>query len=297
MGTKGEGPGEFQSVSGLVILEGGLVALLDPSLGRVTKWGLDGTLIETVSLNGRPFYGEGLGRNLIWSVSTPGMMSYSGDPTTYLRMREDGQLDTVIVAHMLDEERRETRDTEDSVGYVTCPVCPFLPVSESILIVKSLSRYEFWFVDIEKGELLDVIRRDVPPVRYTPESFMRDRRKTVEGTLSRLPGSFRELLGDRALDILSVLPDTLPFMPAVAGRFPVGIDGENRVWVLRSSPGPLGTNLDLFSPDGQYLGLLKVDGPTLRSIQIAESWLVGLVDGGFGQDGLVVFRIEDREMH
>lgn len=293
MGTRGEGPGEFQSVSGLLILEGGSIALLDPSLGRITKWRLDGTLSEIVSLTGRPHSAEGFGSTLMWSVIPPIMLSYTGDPTTYLRMRGDGQIDTVVVAHMLDEERRETKNAEDAVGYVTCPVCTFLPISESLVLVRSLSQYEFWFVDIEKGELLNAIRRDVPPVKFTEESFLRDRAKTVEGTLSRLPAPMRELLGDIGRDYLSVLPDTLPFMPLVVGRFPVGIDERNRVWVLRSSPGPVGSALDVFDTDGLYLNTVAVDGPTLRSIQVAGEWLVGMVDGGLGQDGLLRFHIED----
>lgn len=285
LGGRGQGPGELVLPRAVALLDDGAVAALDLGAGRITLWGPDGSVIGTTGVP--PFRVHTLDSDgvrlaaLVAEGSDIASPDSAGVPLLVLRFQGLEPLEPV----------RLDGGVRPGGGHGGSSLSPFAMLDESRFV---LVRYRGGY-DITLGSLagLDPIRiqRDVTPPPSSPEAFRRVRSRANEQFRSfaralGAPGSSRELFPE-------TLPDSLPPMGALAEVRPFGGDSRGRIWIARGLPGPEGSQLDVFGPEGEFLGEVRLPGPTLSGIRVRGNHAVGIHFGFFDEPSLYLFRITD----
>ena len=287
VGGPGEGPGEFNSPTGLIVdRDGGYVV---PNINGLEIFGPEGEYLRSVTLDlfkGLPMRTDGLsaGRvvtRTVMRMNRPEEREESGIvPESEGRPIEVFPLDgsdpeVLYAAWELPEERDEgTLETTSSGGpsvYQMAPPRAFVPglhcdvLSDGRVAVVDSIGYRVKLVGID-GTLTDVIERPIVPKVVTDE--IRDaEQEEQEASMNSGSSGFRVRYG--SVDDMTFAAE----IPVIDG---IAVDWDDRIWVARHDERGVGPELiDIVTPDGGYVGTLPADG--LR------------IPAAFGPDGLLAY--------
>ncbi len=294
VGGPGEGPGEFNSPTGLIVdRDGGYVV---PSMNGLEIFGPEGEYLRSVALD--PFKGLLMGTDglsagrvvtrTVMRMNRPEEREESGIvPESEGRPIEVFPLDgsdpeVLYAAWELPEERDEgTLETTSSGGpsvFQMAPPRAFVPglhcdvLSDGRVAVVDSIGYRVKLVGID-GTLTDVIERPIVPMVVTDEirDTERERRRAEqeeqEASLNSGSSGFSVRYG--SVDDMT-FADEIPVIDGIA------VDWDDRIWVARHDERGVGPELiDIVTPDGGYVGTLPADG--LR------------IPAAFGPDGLLAY--------
>jgi hypothetical protein len=266
LGGRGGGPGELANPTGLAWDPDGRLWVLDPGNARFTAYDTAG-LYQASAPRGTP------GVVLPW----PGLMDDEGrmldvglarDPdvgvrTTLVRYRPGFVgLDTLPLPEYEADRFEGTRESDRGVSYFMADI-PYAPTLT-------------WALD-PRGYLWHGI---TVPYRIVQSTFDGDTVRVIERVYTPEPVTPADRAG--AMAMLQPLADMgLALDPArVPDRKPAYeaffTDDEGRLWVAlpRTLPGddapPTITAMDVFDPDGQYLGRLDLDPPLLPGTAVVR---------------------------
>lgn len=269
IGKRGQGPGELQGISSLVVDKNGHILISDRSAGKVVALDADGGLIKETKV-----------RYVVQEVIPLENGNYIGRRTA-----KDPSESRQWFVCLFDADFEEIKklDSFDMSAYVPGKPTPGTTISfywrvvnGKIYIGNEQRGYELWVYDLE-GNLIRKIRKDYKPVPY-PEEFKRQ----TETLAARQPA-------------LKLIPrqDTPPFN----SFFP---DNEGRLYVMTYEQG---TNKDefihdVFSKDGVLiarvpLGKYGILGRSLNHLRATASngnfYRVAFKENGYPE--LIVYRM------
>lgn len=269
MGGKGGGPGEFQFPGSLVVTPEGEVNVFDFGKQALVKFAPDGSVAPQFSLQPYGF--------------PSGQLEITGDTLIMVLPSGGGENDKFRVQNLRILSPRDSqtiaRDSVPTPGMVmfSCVGLNIPPPFASDLAwgvgsgIVAVSRRVPYIIDyFRDGDLVTSIRREIPRVTATTEHV---RKLYPEGMTVRFGGGGKCTVDPE--DIIEKLGPggDVPFIRAIT----FGPDGTT--WVERYTFKMDERMLDLFAPDGRYLGTLK--GHSLPM--------------GFIGEDIVLFPIEDVE--
>jgi hypothetical protein len=279
LGREGSGPGEFRNPVGLALHPDGSVWIVDPGNGRYTVFEEDGTFRTThtrpMGYFAWPFPGGFDAEGRLWDLAAPDVLvglSMEGQPA-----------DTARIPQYESERVRVTRD--DGAGLMTM-VAPFRPMLRWQIDARghlwSAVSDRFRFVQERLGgDTVRIVTRTHTPVRVTPAEA-----DSVREGMQSVIASFGESVrveGDLGA------PDHKPAFQAFL------VDPEGHLWVEPSrAPGEPRT-LEVFRPDGAYLGRVPID-PGLQLVGVRPFFrgdaLYAVVNDELDVPQVVRYRIE-----
>lgn len=249
-GREGDGPGEFRNPTSLAILEDGTVVVHEYQKRALQRFTLDGVLVDQRILT-VPFSGAGI-------VGTPtGLLLLSQNAP-----RGDGEL-VRRVLHLSEADTVQLGPTVTStVSFVTYESCRVRmtqpPLFESDLVWASnglgtiVVSGPTYSVEVFEGtNLVAIVRRDLEPEAATEAVLARvlgdGQPWEIGGTECVIPPD--EIIEQRGYDPTVPLVESLAIAPS----------GE--LWVKRRTIGSEERAIDIFAPDGEYIGTAPSDSP------------------------------------
>ena len=221
LGKKGQGPGEIQGISGLVVNKRGHLLIADRSTGKLLEFDADGILVK-----------EAKAHHVMQEVVPLENGNYLARRTA--KDSSEGRYWFLCLFNS-DYEEIKKLDSFDMSAYVPGKPTPGTIISfywrvanDRIYIGNEQRGYELWVYDLA-GNLLRKIRKEYKPAPY-PEEF----KKQTEELAARQP------------DLnLTVRQDTPPFN----SFFP---DDEGRLYVMTYEKGQSQDEIihDVFNKDG-----------------------------------------------
>lgn len=263
MGSEGEGPGEMQIPADIAVASDGTVRAFDFGKGALVGFGPDGSPLPRVPFGyppdgGRSRHLAAAGKGLL--VATP-----FRDTTGVFELLafEPGGTDTVVVASVVQAPR--TFVTYECVGLrqprIFEPTLVWATWDDRVAVARS-TRYA---VDVTApdGSPIRWVRRPIEPVPATEEAALADLGEGMEIQVAGRPCeiSAREMVDGRGF------ADVVPVISNVV----LGPTGE--LWVERRRVGGRGSSatrtgsppagpIDVFNPDGAYVGTLPEGTPS-----------------------------------
>ncbi len=294
VGGPGEGPGEFNSPTGLIVdRDGGYVV---PNINGLEIFGPEGEYLRSVTLDlfkGLPMRPDGLsaGRvvtRMVMRMNRPEEREESeivteaeGRPIEVFPI--DGSDPEVLYTawELPDEQDGITLEGTSSGGPTVFQMAPpraFVPGLHSdvlsdgrVAVVDSIG-YRVKLVGID-GTLTDVIERPIVPrvvtgeIRDTERERRRAEQEEQEASMNSGSSGFSVRYG--SVDDMTFAAE----IPVIDG---IAVDWDDRIWVARHDERGVGPELiDIVTPDGGYVGTLPADG--LR------------IPAAFGPDGLLAY--------
>ncbi len=273
-GIEGSGPGETRLPIALLLAPDGSFTVLDMRLNRVTRFGPDGSLLDT-----RP----------IPAIGSSTLRSAVGDPTgiaLYYVHLDFRTFSTVISKPTTDgNELEDVMRVEEWPLKVDGSPAMFYPLAAGpggvLAIGDGDLAYEIRIFD-SKGRPLRTIEREIARRHKTDEEIEREEERLEQGADRIAREGGREAMMTR--------PETDPlkhYFYADALRF----DDTERLWILTGRGDENRSVFDLFAPDGSFLGEVEVDRVISR-YDIRGPWLVA---SGFTAEGVpvaVLYRID-----
>lgn len=300
LGRRGAGPGELRGGNGVAFPGDGTVAILDPPNLRVTAWDLDGRHLYDVPAPG--LHAEGLagaGGRLYLKTRVSGVVEAGPGFDVQVVHWRPGEADRgtqqaevpgpaapdtlLLLASAVDWGDHPRTDT------FSCGPCGMAALPEGgVIVAHALYRggYRLSEVDLAGRVTRSFGRDGLELPTHSPESWDR-RERMLDNYTTVTAASFGLPLPDPPPYERTVLPR----ISALASPHPVGIDGKNRVWVLRGSERVDRSTLDLFDAGRRFVGSVVLPGTGLTSIRVRGHWLVGRTEGPLGEAGVRLYRI------
>ena len=313
VGRKGGGPGEYEYLNGLGVLPDGRILTWDARLVRINVYDTTGTPITSWRATTRLLMDNGLSVDTAGNVYLYDLLD-AFDPTTpdaprrsgYIRFAADDpdQRDTLVLPDIGPEPAALTATGMRGASRVsTLSTVPFAPAPFRLIGPAG------HFITARGERYAVTVHRPEGPLRIE-----RDVAATPVGAEERADSEERAVAMMREVDPSwkwtgPAIPEVKPFIRSLE----VGADG--RVWVGRSMPGeripddeiaePTTTGprtvpprrwrepvaYDVFSPDGQYLGLVPVPARAKLLYQSGDiAW--GVVRDSLDVPYVTRFRIE-----
>ena len=270
-GRAGEGPGEFRNISGIGRDGAGGVAVLDGSLGRVSRFDAEGEYRESFRLEraymihgyNAPVRFDAEGRfhdrvQLSTRIDEP-------ERIAWVRYSPSGTPDTIQVAEF--EPARYVVHNEHGMPAMSMPL-PFAPRAATAMAPDGSSYVtrgaEYRIIRLSpEGDTVRVIRREIEPAAVSAG----ERDEAVERMAERI----RRATGTEPRN-LPALPDRHPALLALV------VDEAGHLWAARPSGNAFG-EWDVFDEDGVLLG--SAETGDLAVLHIAEAAVVGVVRDEF----------------
>ena len=305
IGRRGQGPGEYRSMSGMATMPDGRLLLWDTGNWRINVYSPDGDVLtqwltpsgssgNAVSTYARAILVDTAGR-----IITRRMIFTAGDirnrPTVWLRYRSDGTLiDTLRAPVAAGQLPKLSANSERAVFTREVPFAPKRIVAVSplgYLIAGLPDRYAFEIH--QPGRPVVSVRRDVKPepvsrseraeARREVEERMRKTDPTWSWNGPDIPG-VKPLYADIQVGLdgriwIAVVPETSPRVGSASGGGGVGPSSR------RAPPAEPGREAarpalyDVFEPDGQYLGQVRVPAKVSTVLRRGDQvWAVAFDD-------------------
>lgn len=282
-GRKGEGPGEFQNISGLGPAPGGGVAALDGALGRVTVFDSTGVVERTFRL-ARPY--EVLEYDALVRFDTLGRFydrtglehELGIDSLALVRYGAKGRVeDTTLVAAY-----RPATVTVQKNGrpYMSMPV-PFSPHvfatvgPDGRIWVTRGQPYELAGLT-RAGDTVLVVARSVAPMAVTAAER--------DSAVARLRAQYRYAAGHDPRE----LPSIPAYKPPIDGLI---ADEAGDLWVARPrAPDAATSDWDVFEPGGRFLGTIRL--PSMRVLYIGRRHIAGVLQDSLGVEQVEVLPLD-----
>ena len=301
----GQGPGEFRMAIGVGVLHDNRIVVRDVGHDALLLFGPDGTFLEQhVAIREPP-----------QPVRSPGIITSSHSVPILLGVFPDGRLltarrqgDRAVDIHTIGQGSREvyrahTPPPPDAaegaavsirIGEMEVPLpSGILPrrtifgppllaavlADGEIAVVDSVG-YQVKLVRPDDGSVRTVLERPIDPMPVTAEMQEAARERERGGGGAQVIATGPGISGEAGRELSSALAQSLVAEMDFGSEVPVisgmGVDHENRIWIVRSgadgvSPGPV----DVLTPSGGYLGTLSED-----SFRIPDA---------FGPDGLMAY--------
>ena len=246
LGGQGGGPGELQLPFALAVAEDGRVWVADVGKGALVRWGSDGE-----SLDSDPFpegYFGGLVRQ------TPlGLVVRIRNPEEHrLVIASDSRENRVLAVLGLAETRALQLEScgmrFSSMEPIFAPNLVWTASGNTVVIARNPA----YVIDIyEGGRLVRSVRRDLSLRSASAElaeaSLGDGMRVGTQG-------------GERVCDPGEVVEQQgfAPYLPMVRR---LALSPEGTLWVQRYEVGESPKPIDIFNPEGQYVGTLPYDAP------------------------------------
>ena len=278
-GREGQGPGEFESMTGLYRLPGDTLLVFDINLRRMNRLAPDGSFLPSTSMaeagDGMPIRPIGQFADGSWAatdVSFFSIESQSGavrPPLRLLHVASDlNQVSDTIAVFPGSQGWVETGGGDETRRFMSVRGLPFglsspHAAGDSLLHAGDAAQFVIG-VYRPDGTMVRSIRYQVPRVPVTAEVI--ERFKADE--LSRVPEAGRA--DQEAQWERMPIPELLPAFSAFA------IDADGNLWVVgaRVLPSDPATAM-VFAPDGKLLG--AVDLPAgVASYEIGRDYLLGV---------------------
>ena len=269
MGRKGGGPGEFQFPGSLIVSAEGEVSVFDFSKQALVKFAPDGSVAPQFSFQPYGF--------------PAGQVKINGDTLVMVIPTGGGENDRFRVQNLRIVSPRDSvtiaRDSVPTPGMtmfkcvgmnIPPPFASDLAWGSNGGLVAVTSRVPYVINYFRGRQLVSSIRRSMPPVNATTEHV---RKLYPEGMTVQFGGGNKCTIA--AEDIIEKLGagGDVPFIRALT----FGPDGST--WVERYTFKDEPRKLDVFAPDGRYLGTVAGHGLPM----------------GFIGDDVVLFPVEDEE--
>lgn len=292
LGGPGRGPGELATPGGLATLEDGSIVVFDAGNGRITTRGSDGQVLGQHPAH--PLYTEALaavGSTVFLTSRLPGASEMGPGFDLLLShgrgLNPDSWDSLPLVASDLEWQVDQTSDT------LSCGPCALVAIDEDRILLGHPGSYRFRIVSVRNRQVVAAFGRpELPRERHTLRSWEASVERNIDhlamleqGVLGRTTSTFRERQRDRPV------PDPLPLAFPLASPFPVGVDGEGRIWVLRNTLEEGVSDFDLFGPNFEFLGEYRLTGHALTSIRVRGEFLAGRSEGAAGVAEIRLFRI------
>jgi sugar lactone lactonase YvrE len=251
IGRKGGGPGEFESPAGLMWDAGGRLWVVDQQNARFSVFDTAGAFLTSHRRPGGfsrlPWPGGMDTQGRLYDIALLGGGTREARRPSFGLVRLDAQMQPVDTFR-LPEREQPSFEIENAGGTVRTAVgIPFTPATHwrrgpaGDVWVGTSDRYSVARVSFA-GDTVRVVEREYEPVPVTAAE-----RDEVLGRLKWFTDQ-----GGR------VDPSRIPGeKPAFTGIFP---DERGYLWVFPSVPaGTEGTTLDVFDPEGRYLGAVRTE--------------------------------------
>ena len=281
VGRPGEGPGELSEPAALAVSPDGDVAVYDFGRGGIARWGPSGALPPLERL-AEPFWGPDLGL-ASWGFIYPSLAS---------DRREGRVVRLVVAAATRTGILAEMAQATVSASFPRCGVggLPVEPIFEpqlqwalggDVIAVAASPRYE---IEVSRSGVPErKIARDLDPRRASRDLALQEVRDGYELTAPvRCRISPSELVEARGF------ADTVPAISGLA----VAPDGS--LWVRRAAvTGEGDPPVDVFDPDGAYLGTLPSGSPFPAAFagRATDYRIVSIRSAESGVSELVAFSI------
>ncbi|MCY3548530.1 MAG: 6-bladed beta-propeller [Gemmatimonadetes bacterium] len=306
-GQEGGGPGDFQSLDAVWPLEDGSLLAVDDRLDRISRFDMNGRLIETatlennVELSANVFRPGGPGMVLSYANPPPSFESVadidftSADDFTSLLFAGEANRRVLFVRHSLDGSLVDTVAEGKQAGIASVPTgsggSSLFPVPFSSESAMAISTHGIAFVvgAAFEVQILDpdgtphtIARIDEHPPARTDElleEFVRGSRPNAsDATLAN------EIERRRAI----TLPDSLPGYVDVL----LGLNGES--WAKRfTMPGADSVRWDVFRPDGMYVGRVMLPA-SFQLWQVGHEDVLGVARDEYGVERVLVVGVRYR---
>ena len=309
LGGEGEGPGEFERLSGAWPVAGGGIVAIDSNLERITSFDPDGAtegtatfagqLMDEASFTDIDVVGLG-GPTTLLSKATltraPSLASGRGTIETVMEEMFSGEAPISYVRHRFDgtlvDSLAPGRDAATSLSMsgsgrgweMSLRAVPFSPESAATgsahgVVVTGGVQYEIGVFDPEGGLRMRARLTEAPPAvtgdhlrAYATSSGTSER---DESEIRASMEQYREM----------PLPESLP------GYTDVVIADTGEIWVQRYAMwGAAMVHWDVFAADGGYLGRVEVPG-SFRIEEVGRGQVLGIAT-----DDLGVERAQLREL-
>lgn len=286
IGTKGAGPGEFEGASSVDISRNGEIWVMEMQKGRLSILDSNGEYVRTGQVNSTGWdywnYPGGFDRMGRYNAM---VLSFDEEGTTELLARFDqffAPLDTIPLPASPEESERFQIVRDGGASTMTVPV----PFTGSFDWSFSSSG-NFWTLFTETYELVEItasgkaLRRVIKEFEPSPVTTA-----DIEAAIESLTWFINQ--GGKV--DLSRFPKTKPIITSFFS------DDEGNIWVMRvaTSPEDEGRLFDLFTPKGQFLGMIRLpfsldSGPEPI---VRNGWLYGITEDELGAENVVIARIE-----
>lgn len=292
IGGRGRGPEDLQGPNGVASLDDGSFVVLDAGNGRITGWDRDGRPLGHVIAH--PLASQRLdaqGARVFLTSRAEGVSEVGPGYDLVLLHWEELEGPPRDSLSLLSSDL--LWDEEVAPDTVSCGPCPFVALDENRVALARPGSYLFQVVRVLDGKVLAQFGRpDLPRVRHSPRSWAAEQERTiasVEMMERRILGRVRSGLRDRVRD--RSVPEPLPYMSYLARPFPLGVDERGMVWVLRNTPEDALAELDVFGPDFDFLGTVKLMGHDLTSIRVRGNFLAARSEDTMGVAEVRLYRI------
>lgn len=293
IGGQGDGPGEFQSLSGAWPVGGGGIVALDERLRRVTEFDPSGRSTGTATLAAVDDLGmltpSGLAgsRSILSSVAVFSLDVSDGEevrpPVFFVRHDFDGTVVDTVAQLPGNASVTSMSGSGDAVTMQVMLV-PFSPRpsgagSAAGIAVSTGETYEVRFLD-DAGSLSQIARLAETPTVRTDEHL-----EALVSGFGR--GAPNPEAANRMMEMYRDLP--LPATLPAYSELLFADTGE--LWAQRyREPGATVLRWDVFGAEGPYLGGVEVPA-SLRILEISRNQLLGV-----SRDDLGIERVEVRDL-
>lgn len=280
LGGKGGGPGEVEFPLAMVVADDGSVGIYDATKRRLVRFGADGSIQPEQPLGDHNFFGGTIRqtdagllydsrRGLGEGVSMSGVARFSGDSSS-------------MVMERTNPPARPIELESCGMGFSGMPPL-FSPTvrwdaSGAVVAVATEAAYDIRV--LENGREVRRVRRAVEPRAATVELAAQD---LGDGMRVRTEGGVRvcdtgEVAEKRGFD---------PVIPTI-GRIVLAPDGG--MWVRRGGVRDEALPIDVFAPDGAYVGTLPPETP-FPSAFLPDGRYVAVVTDELDVASLVVMQL------
>ncbi|MGE5927039.1 MAG: hypothetical protein ACM357_06785 [Gemmatimonadota bacterium] len=283
-GREGNGPGEFRAPS-FLLSRGGEVVVYDISTRRVSRFDAARRFVKSVPTPGATLQLLGWNGDLV-RIAWTSFMPDGGPYISELELADGSLRERFRVL-----ARDSTLASPMPGGSGSTPFLAFAAASDGGVLVGSPRHYRITRFD-STGRVVRRFGRPLPPVYRTPaeiDSILAQGGRMLAGTPVR--EGQRGDLAARLRDALGKEPK--PHFPWMGG---IAVDPDGRAWVL-TARGRRGTEFDVFSPAGDFLGTVHAPGRVV-AFAIRAPRLALLTERTEGDDegfqGIDLYRIGGR---
>jgi hypothetical protein len=249
LGRAGQGPGEFVYPAAVAGLAEGQLGVFDFGKGQVVRFAPDGVALPQTSL---PLPFDGAGMTHVSGGLLFGARGARGGVPAVRRLVHTGVGGTVSLASVETAPPRHVRYESCGVSLTQPPL--FTP---EILWSSNGSRTaavsgDGYSVQVFDGlKLVAEIRREIVATEVTEKLA---RRRLGEGQWMNVGGRECLIPTDEILRARGFAPR----LPVLEG---VSVSPSGAIWVRRAGVGGQPSQIDVFSPSGEYQGTLEPDAP------------------------------------
>jgi sugar lactone lactonase YvrE len=275
VGRQGEGPGEFRSPTAIALDEPSTVAVWDTSRGVISRWSADGEFVgeHQAPLN---YWGPGFasrGDHLLAVTQTTSenrrrqsLVEWTGEGEPRELFAVAGELVQMELAGMNVPAPR-----------IFAPDLIWTTAGDTVLV---LNGPEYRIDAHAEGRPVASIRRDIPPIVVTAElAAVRVQAGPYTGFMRSTGTTAGQIVAAVGYEKLASPIEWLATNPS----------GD--LWVSRGSGRPVPDQVDVFAPDGRYVGTF--DAPGFPVAFLSESRFVALEITSMGEPVLGLYRLED----